>query len=87
MNKKFQITYNLDSTRGFDSLRITTLKTSQALYNFGDDGKGTMHIQTGMLSEDNPFTWKVQNDTLFIDQKAYAVRKQDQTFVLRSEVA
>ena len=84
-SKQFTATYNVDSTKGIDSIRLSSLMDSKAIYAFSKDGKGTNHIQMGMLSKDTPFTWKVEGDSLRIDNKPYAVQKQDQGFVLKSD--
>ncbi len=84
-SKQFSATYNVDSTRGIDSTRLPNLMDSKAIYAFSKDGKGTNHIQTGMLSKDTPFTWKMEGDSLRIDNKTYAVQKQDQGFILKSD--
>ncbi|GAB4023270.1 hypothetical protein [Spirosoma koreense] len=82
INKQFQATYNLDSTRTIDSTRLAALRNAKAVYNFSEDGKGTTHIQMGMVSNDIPFTWKVQNDSLSINKAVYLVRKQNRGLVL-----
>lgn len=84
-SKQYMATYNVDSTKGLDSTNIVTLIDSKAIYVFSEDGKGMSHIQTGMLSKDTPFTWKVQNDSMFIDNKEYAVERQDRGFIFRSD--
>ncbi|GAB3792410.1 hypothetical protein GCM10028819_02540 [Spirosoma humi] len=87
MNKQFVATFNVDSTKGIDSTNLATLSGSKAIYSFSEDGKGTNHIQMGMLSKDTPFTWKVQGDSLFIDNKPYTIKQQDQGFTLKSDSA
>ncbi len=85
-SKQFVATYNVDSTRGIiDSSNLANLIDSKAIYSFSKDGKGTNHVQMGMLSKDTPFTWKVAGDSLVIDNKPYAVQKQDQGFMLKSD--
>ncbi len=86
-NKQFEVTYNVDSTRGLDSVSRENLMRSKAVYSFSENGKGTNHTQTGMLSKDTPFTWKIEGSGLRIDDKLYAVRKQDNGFILRSDSA
>lgn len=85
MNKQFAATFNVDSTKGIDSTNLATLSGSKAIYSFSEGGKGTNHIQMGMLSKDTPFTWKVQGDSLFIDDEPYTVKQQDQGFTLKSD--
>ncbi|WP_420151560.1 hypothetical protein [Spirosoma sp.] len=85
INKQFQVTYNIDSTRTLDSTRLDALRNSKAVYNFSEGGKGTTHIQTGMLSNDIPFTWRFENDSLFINKTAYGVQKQDKGLVIRND--
>ncbi|WP_460639546.1 hypothetical protein [Larkinella harenae] len=85
INQQFQVTYNVDSTRGFDSTQLATLQSSKAIYVFSEDGKGTSHVSMGMVSKDNPFTWSLNKDTLLIDQTAYRIRKEGQRFILRSD--
>lgn len=82
INKQFQVTYNLDSTRTIDSTQLIPFKNATATYTFMEDGKGMNHVQTGMLSTDVPFTWTLKNDSLSIDQSTYKVRKQNKGFVL-----
>lgn len=82
INKQFQATYNLDSTRTIDSTRLAALRNAKAVYNFSESGKGTTHIQMGMVSNDIPFTWTIKNDSLTIDKAVYFVRKQDKSLVL-----
>lgn len=82
INKQFQATYNLDSTRTIDSSRLAALRNTKAVYNFSEDGKGTTHLQMGMVSNDIPFTWTIRKDSLTIDQTVYLVRKQDKGLVL-----
>ncbi len=82
VNKQFQVTYNLDSTRTIDSTQLTIYRNATATYTFMEDGKGVNHVQTGMLSTDVPFTWALNNDSLTIDQSTYTVRKQHKGFVL-----
>ncbi len=82
INKQFQVTYNLDSTRTIDSTQLTTFRNATATYTFTEDGKGINHVQTGLLSTDVPFTWALHNDSLTIDQSTYTVRKQHKGFVL-----
>jgi hypothetical protein len=84
-SKQFMATYNVDSTRGIDRSNMARLMDSKAIYSFSKDGKGTNHIQMGMLSKDTPFTWKIQGDSLLFDNKPYAVQKQDQGFMLKSD--
>lgn len=87
MNKQFEATFNVDSTKGIDSTNLATLSSSKAIYSFSEDGKGMNHIQTGMLSKDTPFIWKVQGDSLFIDDKPYTIEHQNKGFVLKSDSA
>ncbi len=82
INKQFQVTYNLDSTRTIDSMQLTTFRNATATYTFTEDGNGMNHVQTGMLSTDVPFTWALNNDSLTIDRSTYTVRKQHKGFVL-----
>lgn len=82
INKQFQVTYNLDSTRTIDSTRLIHLRQATAIYTFGEDETGVTHIRTGMVSTDRPFTWTLNKDTLTINRVAYTVRKQDKGFVL-----
>lgn len=86
-SKQFEITYNLDSTRGLDSINTANLVRSKAVYAFSKDGKGTNHTQMGMLSKDTPFTWKVEDKNLRINNQLYAVEKQDNGYTLRSDSA
>ena len=87
MNKQFAATFNIDSTKGIDSTNLATLSDSKAVYSFSDGGKGTNHIQMGMLSKDTPFSWKVQGDSLLIDNKSYSVKPENQGFLLKSDSA
>jgi hypothetical protein len=57
MSKRFLATYNVDSTKDIDSTNIARLMDSEVIYSFNEDGKGTSHIQMGMLSKDVPFSW------------------------------
>jgi|GEM_PF-2355680 len=82
INKQFQATYNLDSTRTIDSTKLAAFRDAKAIYNFSEGGKGTTHIQMGMVSNDIPFTWTINNDSLSIDQAVYFVRKQDKGLIL-----
>ncbi|MBC3787494.1 hypothetical protein [Spirosoma utsteinense] len=84
-SKQFTATFNVDSTLGIDSTSLTSLTGSKAIYSFSKDGKGTNHIQMGMLSKDIPFTWKLEGDSLRIDGEPYAVRKQDEGYMLKSD--
>lgn len=86
-SKQFSATFNVDSTLGIDSMRLANLVDSKAIYSFGEDGKGVTHIQMGMVSKDTPFTWKLQGDSLLIDNKPYAVQKQEQWLMLKSDSA
>ena len=85
VSKQFSATYNIDSTRGLDSATLAKLMDSKAIYNFGEDGKGINHIQMGMVSKDTPFSWKVEKDSLVIDDQMYAVQKQEKGFILKSD--
>lgn len=85
VNKQFRATYNVDSTRGIDSTQLNNLLNSTAMYDFGDDGKGTSYIQQGMVVREKKFTWRVVNDSLYIDQTAYNIQPQGRRFVLRSD--
>jgi hypothetical protein len=87
MSKQFAATYNVDSTKGVDSTNLASLMGSKSVFDFKDDGKGTNHIQMGMLSKDTPFTWRVERDSLYIDQKGYSIEKQTKGFTLRSDSA
>ncbi|GAB3722270.1 hypothetical protein [Spirosoma lituiforme] len=86
-NKRFGATFNIDSTKGIDSTNLAMLSDSKAVYSFSEDGKGTNHIQMGMLSKDTPFIWKVQGDSLLMDNKRYLVKPENQGFVLKSDSA
>lgn len=86
-NKQFAATFNIDSTKGIDSTNLSMLRDSKAVYSFDEDGKGTNHIQMGMLSKDTPFSWKVQGDSLLIDNKPYWVKSENQGFLLKSDSA
>ncbi|GAB2563741.1 hypothetical protein [Spirosoma aerophilum] len=85
ISQQFSATYNVDSTKGIDSTNLASLMGSKSVFAFSEDGKGLNHIQMGMLSKDTPFTWKLEKDSLYIDQKAYAVQKQDKGFILKSD--
>ncbi|MFD1143540.1 hypothetical protein ACFQ4C_20605 [Larkinella insperata] len=87
INKQFQITYNVDSTRGLDSTNLAIFQNSKAIYAFSEGGKGTSHMQTGMLSKDHLFTWSLKKDSLLIDQTTYRIQKEGQRLVLRSDSA
>lgn len=87
INQQFQITYNVDSTRGLDSTQLATLQTSKAIYTFSKKGEGNRHILMGMLSKDTPFSWSLKKDSLLIDQTAYHIKKEGQRLVLRSDSA
>lgn len=87
VSKQFAATYNVDSTKGIDSTNLASLMGSKAVYDFSKDGKGTNHIQMGMISKDTPFTWKVERDSLYIDKKGYAIERKDRGFTLRSDSA
>lgn len=86
-SRQFAVTYNIDSTKGIDSASLARLMNARAIYSFSKDGKGTNHMQMGMLSKDTPFTWKVEGDSLRINNKPYAVEKQDEGFILKSDSA
>ena len=86
-SKQFEVTYNLDSTRGIDSVNRENLMKSKAVYAFSKGGKGTNHTQMGMLSKDTPFTWKIADKNLTIDNQTYAIEKQDNGYTLRSDSA
>lgn len=85
INKQFQVTYNLDSTRTIDSTKLAAFRNSKAIYNFSEGGKGTTHIQMGMVSNEIPFTWRIKNDSLSINKAVYFARKQDKGFVLTND--
>lgn len=85
ISQQFAATYNVDSTKGIDSTNLASLMGSKSVFAFSDEGKGTNHIQMGMLSKDTPFTWRIDRDSLFIDQKGYAIQKQDKGFILKSD--
>ncbi|GAB3036258.1 hypothetical protein [Spirosoma pulveris] len=87
VSKQFAATYNIDSTKGIDSTNLASLMGSKAIYSFSEDGKGMNHIQMGMVSRDTPFTWRVQQDSLYIDKKGYSIEKIDRGFTLRSDSA
>lgn len=87
VSKRFTATFNVDSTQGIDSTNLSSFINSTAIYSFGEKGKGTNHVQTGMLSKDTPFTWKVQGDSLYIDKEGYVVEKDVKGYVLRSDSA
>lgn len=87
VSKKFSATYNVDSTLGIDSSNLNSLMGSKAVYSFEEKGKGTNHVQMGMLSKDTPFTWKVQNDSLYIDDAVYVIQRETRGFILRSDSA
>jgi hypothetical protein len=87
VSRKFTATYNVDSTQGIDSSNLNSLMGSRAVYSFEEKGKGTNHVQMGMLSKDTPFTWRVQNDSLYIDDAGYVVQKETKGFILRSDSA
>lgn len=87
MSKQFAATINLDSTQGIDSTKLSQLKASKTIYSFSEGGKGISYIETGMISEENPFVWKIQGDTLLINNKPYAVQKMDMGFTLKSDSA
>lgn len=87
VNKQFKATYNVDSTLGIDSTQLRNLLSSTAMYDFGDDGKGTSYIQVGMVVREKPFTWRVVNDSLYIDKIAYNIQTQGRRFALRSDSA
>jgi len=82
IDKQFQATYNLDSTRTIDSTRLAALRNAKAVYAFSEGGKGVNHIRIGMVSSDIPFTWSIRNDSLTIGQAVYSVRKENKGFVL-----
>ena len=86
-SKQFEVTYNVDSTRGMDSTRLKTLQGSKAIYSFSKGGKGTQHTQTGMLSKDSSFTWQAKGDSLMINRDTYAIQKQDNGYKLKSASA
>lgn len=86
-SKQFTATYNVDSTSGVDTSSLSDLLDSKAIYSFSKGGKGTNHIQMGMLSKDTPFTWQVEGDSLRINDTPYAVQKQDEGFMLKSDSA
>ncbi|GAB4027450.1 hypothetical protein [Spirosoma gilvum] len=85
INKRFQATYNIDSTRALDSMQVAALRNSKAIYQFSEDGKGILHIQTGMLSNDTPFSWMLKDDSLSIDQAVYQVQKELKGMILRND--
>ncbi|MGF7217642.1 hypothetical protein GGR92_003817 [Spirosoma lacussanchae] len=85
ISKQFTVTYNVDSTRGLDSSRMASLTNITSVYIFSEGGKGTNHVQMGMLSRDTPFTWSIRTDSLIIDNKGYAVQKQDIGYILRAD--
>lgn len=87
MNKQFTATFNIDSTKGIDSTNLAMLRESKAVYSFDEGGKGTNHVQMGMLSKDTPFSWKVQGDSLLMDGKLYSVKTENQGFLLKSDSA
>jgi hypothetical protein len=84
-SKQFTATYNVDSTNGVDTSSLSDLLDSKAIYSFSKGGKGTNHIRMGMLSKDTPFTWKVEGDSLRINNTPYAVQKQNEGFMLKSD--
>ena len=86
-SKQFEVTYNLDSTRGIDSIDTQNLLKSKAIYAFSKDGKGMNHTQMGMLSKDTPFSWKMEDKNLRIDNQVYTIEKQDNGYILRSDSA
>jgi hypothetical protein len=85
VSQQFVATFNVDSTKGIDSISLPRLMNSKAIYNFSDGGTGTYHLQMGMLSKDTPITWELKGDSLFIDKKPYTIRKEDQAFILKSD--
>lgn len=87
VSKRFTVTYNIDSTRGIDTTNLDNLTNASAIYTFNEDGKGTNHVRTGLLSRDTPFTWKVQADSLYINNTRYSVQKDVKGFILRSDSA
>ena len=86
-SKQFTATYPVDSTNAVDTASLSDLLDSKAIYRFGKGGKGTNHIQIGMQAKDTPFTWKVEGDSLRINNTPYAVQKQGEAFMLRSDSA
>ncbi|GAB3036164.1 hypothetical protein [Spirosoma pulveris] len=86
-SKRFTATYTIHSTERTDTASLTHLLDSKAIYSFRKNGKGTNHIQLGMVSKDAPFTWEMKGDSLRINNESYAVQKQGQGFVLRSDSA
>lgn len=86
-SKQFTATYTVGSTDAVDTTGLSDLLDSKAIYSFSKGGKGTNHIQIGMLSKDTPFTWQVNGDSLRINNTPYAVQKQDEGFILKSDSA
>ena len=84
-SKQFTATYKADSTHDVDTTSLSDLLDSKAIYRFGKDGKGINHIQIGMSSKDTPFTWAINGDSLRINSTPYAVQKQDEGFILKSD--
>ncbi|MGA0555290.1 hypothetical protein ACO2Q8_01465 [Larkinella sp. VNQ87] len=86
-SKQFEVSYNVDSTQGLDSARLAVLVNTKAIYSFTKGGEGIVHTQLGMVSRDTIFQWKVQGDSLLINQDKYAVEKQVKGFKLKSNSA
>lgn len=83
--KQFTATYTAAARQETDTTSLTHLLDSKAIYTFREDGKGINHVQIGMKSKDRLFTWKMEGDSLRIDNKPYGVRKHPQGFVLTSD--
>ncbi|MCX6212907.1 hypothetical protein [Spirosoma sp.] len=84
-SKQFTATSTINSTAHADTASLTHLMDSKPIYSFSKGGKGINHIRIGMVSKNKPFTWKMKGDSLRINNESYAVQKQNQGFVLRSD--
>jgi hypothetical protein len=88
MGKQFDVSYNVDSTRGLDSMRTITLLNSKTILSFIEGGQGIVHRQTGTISKDSSFNWKMEEDgRVALNDQYYTIEKQVKGFKLKSDSA
>ncbi|WP_146624536.1 hypothetical protein [Larkinella arboricola] len=85
INRQYEVSYNIDSTKGMDSARIAGLLNAKTVLNFLEGGQGTVHTQWGMVSKDSSFNWKLQEDQLVINDQSYTVEKLFKGYKLKSD--
>ena len=68
VGKTFEAAIQIDSAIKDNPVAVGIVALDKMVYSFKNNNVGIIHAETGIMTSDQPFTWHIMGDSLWIDR-------------------